>query len=122
MSNIDWNQIITKEMKIAAAAAQVLAAAKLELATRNSAAAAQIVRIQDRIDTLGYGIEAGEATDEDVAEADALIINLKAWKAYKFQLGKVTAQSTWYQAPLWPVIPAIPIIAASPMMRSDSAI
>jgi hypothetical protein len=114
MSNIDWSQLITKAMKDAAAAAAVLASAKAELASRNAVAAAQIARIQDRVDTLGYGVDSGEATEEDEAELAALTINLKAWKSYKFALGKVATQSTWPSTPVWPETPAIPDIAADP--------
>lgn len=119
MSNIDWAQLITKEMKDAAAEARSLAKAKTDLIERSSAAAQQIARIQDRIETLGYGIEAGDATEEEETEAAALAPVLKSWKAYKFALGKVTAQPTWYQAPVWPVVPAIPEIAAAPMLVEE---
>ncbi|MGH8389498.1 MAG: phage tail protein [Pseudomonas sp.] len=120
--NIDWSQLITKAMKDAAAEAAQLAAAKAELSARNAKALAQIARIQDRIDTLGYGIDAGEATEEDEAEQAALIINLKAWKAYKFALGKVTVQPTWYAAPVWPVEPAVPVIVADPQSLAGGLI
>lgn len=122
MSNIDWSQLITKAMKEAALAAQVLAMAKAELATRNAAAASQIARIQDRVDTLGYGVDAGEATAEDEAELAALTVSSKAWKAYKFALGKVTTQATWPAAPAWPTVPAIPEIAADPAALSPDAV
>ncbi|KPB29803.1 phage tail protein [Pseudomonas syringae pv. syringae] len=120
MSNIDWSQLITKEMKDAVTEARSLAKAKSDLLERSSAAAQQIARIQDRIETLGYGIEAGDATEEEETEAAALAPILKAWKAYKFALGKVTAQPTWHQAPVWPVAPAIPEIAAAPMLVEES--
>lgn len=116
---IEWSQLITQKMKDAERQARELAAAKADLSSRNAAAALQIARIQDRIDTLGYGIEAGEATPEEEAEAVALAPALKAWKAYKFALGKVTAQPTWHQAPVWPVAPAIPEIAAAPMLVEE---
>ncbi|WP_122255582.1 phage tail protein [Pseudomonas syringae] len=119
MSNIDWSQLITKEMKDAATEARSLAKAKSDLLERSSAAAQQIARIQDRIETLGYGIEAGDATEEEETEAAALAPVLKAWKAYKFALGKVTAQPTWHQTPVWPVAPAIPEIAAAPMLVEE---
>nr|WP_256656966.1 hypothetical protein [Pseudomonas sp. BGI-2] len=77
-------------------------------------AAAQIARIQERIDTIGFGIDIGEATEEDEAEQAALLVNLKAWKTYKFALGKVTVQPTWYAAPVWPVEPVVPVIVADP--------
>ncbi|GFZ61496.1 hypothetical protein PSE10A_40070 [Pseudomonas amygdali pv. eriobotryae] len=116
---IDWSQLVTKKMKDAEQAARELALAKADLAARNSAAAFQIARVQDRIETLGYGIEVGDATEEEEEEAAALAPVLKAWKAYKFALGKVTAQPTWYQAPVWPVAPAIPEIAAAPMLVEE---
>ncbi|MNR34946.1 hypothetical protein D3C85_1527570 [compost metagenome] len=101
-------------MKDAAAQAVQLAEARTELAAKNAKAVTQIARIQDRVDTLGYGIDVGEATDEDQAEQTALIVSLKAWKTYKFALGKVTVQPTWYAAPVWPSEPAIPVIVADP--------
>jgi hypothetical protein len=112
--NIDWSKLITKAMKDAASAAAALAAAKAVLASHNAQAVFQIARIQDRVDTLGYGIDIGEATAEEEAEQAALLINLKAWKSYKFALGKVTAQPGWYANTIWPVIPAIPVIIADP--------
>jgi hypothetical protein len=122
MSNIDWSRLITFEMKAAAAAALHLVEAKAELAARNAGAVTQIARIQDRIDTLGYGIESGEATEEDEAEQAALLVNLKAWKAYKFALGKVTVQPTWYAAPVWTPEPVAPVIVADPEARSAELI
>lgn len=116
--NIDWSQLITKSMKDAVVQAEQLAEAKADLSAKNTKAAAQIARIQDRIDTLGYGIDAGEATEEDEAEQAALLVNLKAWKGYKFALGKVTVQPTWYAAPIWPSEPVAPVIVANPEVRS----
>ena len=114
--NIDWTQLITRQMKEAAAAATLLASMKADLASRNVAASFQIARIQDRIETLGYGIDAGEATKADEAEQAALAVTVKAWKAYKFALGKVTAQATWSGAPVWPAEPVAPLIAADPQL------
>ncbi|WP_395593541.1 phage tail protein [Pseudomonas sp. B26140] len=120
--NIDWSQVITKAMKEAALQSAQLAEAKVELATKNAMAAVQIARVQDRIDTLGYGIDAGDATAEDEAEQAALLITVKAWKAYKFALGKVTSQTAWPAAPNWPAVPLIPDIEASPMARDAETI
>lgn len=119
--NIDWSKLITKAMKDAVQAAEALALAKAELAARNSTAVSQIARIQDRIDTIGFGIEVGEATAEDEAEQAALLVTLKAWKTYKFALGKVTVQPTWYQAPVWPAEPPIPEIIAAPLLSGPDA-
>ena len=120
--NIDWTQLITKAMKDAAVLAGLLVTAKSDLAARNAKCVAQIFRIQDRIDTLGYGIDSGEATPEDEAEQTALMINIKSWKAYKFALGKVTAQATWPAAPVWPVEPVAPVIAADPQALSPDTV
>jgi hypothetical protein len=115
---IDWTKLVTAEMKAAARAAAHLSEVKAELAIRNAKAATQIARIQDRIDTLGYGIDAGEAAEEDEAEQAALVLTLKAWKTYKFALGKVTGQATWPVEPVWPVEPSPPSIPADPEARA----
>lgn len=119
---IDWSMLITKAMKDAEIAASQLVAAKAELSAKNAAALTQISRIQDRIDTIGFGIDIGEATEDDEAEQAALLITLKSWKTYKFALGKVTVQPTWYQAPVWPVEPPIPEIIAAPMLAAAESI
>ncbi|MCH4880103.1 hypothetical protein EQV97_22345 [Pseudomonas sp. TMW22090] len=111
---IDWSQVVTKAMKEAAASAAVLLAAKESLVQRNTDAALRITRINDRIETLSYGIEAGEASEEDEAEQALLQLSLKAWKGYKFALGKVTIQATWPASPVWPLEPAMPDIPADP--------
>lgn len=119
---IDWSKVVTQAMKDAAAAAARLVTAKAELSNRNTTALAQISRIQDRIDTIGFGIEIGEATPEDEAEQAALAAPLKAWKVYKYALGKVTTQSGWFESPAWPVEPPIPEIIASPMRAASQTI
>lgn len=119
MGVIDWSQLITASMKAEAEVAAHLQAMKTALIGKNSTAVAKIARIQDRIDTIGYGIEAGEATSEDEAEQAKLVVNLKSWKAYKFALGKVTAQPAWHASPVWPVEPITPEIEATPMTILD---
>ncbi|WP_064116680.1 hypothetical protein [Pseudomonas fluorescens] len=116
--NIDWSLLITQEIKLAAAQATHLSEVKAKLAAKNTKAVLQIARIQDRVDTLGYGIEAGAATEEDEAEQAALQITLKAWKSYKFALGKVTSKASWPASPEWPAEPVVPEIAADPMARA----
>ncbi|MBX8528579.1 phage tail protein [Pseudomonas cichorii] len=120
--NIDWSQLVTRAMKEAAALAAHLAEMKAELAARNARAAAQILRIQDRIDTLGYGIDSGDATEEDEAEQADLMVSVASWKAYKFALGKVAKQPTWPTAPIWPSEPAIPVIEADPLSVAQDTI
>lgn len=115
---INWSLLITREMKLAAVQAAHLTEVKAELAAENAKAVVQIARIQDRIDTIGYGIDSGEATEEDEAEQTALMLSLKAWKTYKFALGKVTVKASWPANPEWPVEPVVPVIAAEPMSRT----
>ena len=81
-------------------------------------AVSQISRILDRVDTIGFGIEVGEAADDDVTEQASLLVTLKAWKVYKFALGKVTAQAIWYQAPIWQTEPPTPEIIATPVFSA----
>lgn len=119
---IDWSRLVTKEMKDAAILAAQLSTVKSELAERNARAATQIARIQDRIETLGYGIEIGEATPEEEAEQAALAAPLKAWKVYKYALGKVTTQPGWFDSPVWPAEPPIPEIIAAPMLATAESI
>jgi len=119
---IDWSRLVTKEMKDAAILAAQLSTVKSELAERNTRAATQISRIQDRIETLGYGIEIGEATPEEEAEQAALVAPLKAWKVYKYALGKVTTQPGWFDSPVWPAEPPIPEIIAAPMLAAAESI
>lgn len=119
---IDWSRLVTKEMKAAAILAAQLSTVKSELAERNARAATQIARIQDRIETLGYGIEIGEATPEEEAEQAALAAPLKAWKVYKYALGKVTTQPGWFDSPVWPAEPPIPEIIAAPMLATAESI
>ncbi|MCL6701188.1 phage tail protein [Pseudomonas sp. T1.Ur] len=122
MSNIDWSQLITQQMKDAAASAVRLAETKAVLVQKNADAIVQIARIQDRIDTLGYGIEMGEATPEEEAEQAGLAAPLKAWKLYKYALGKVTGQPGWFESPVWPIEPEVQEIAATPTVSSIDTI
>lgn len=90
--NIDWSRLITRQGRDAINAETALDLAKSGFATRNTAAAKQIALIQDRLYTLGYGIEAGQAADEDSAEHARLSVNLADWRLYKFALLKAMRQ------------------------------
>ncbi|WP_347900757.1 hypothetical protein [Pseudomonas purpurea] len=65
-----------------------------------------------------YGIEIGESTPGDEDEQAELLPALRAWKSYKFALGKVTGQAVWPAAPTWPAEPAAPDISASPQLNA----
>jgi len=120
--NIDWSQLITRDMKEASAAVARLNEVQAQLTSRSEAAATQILRIQDRVETLGYGIDAGVATPQDEAEQQTLAQVLKAWKTYKFMLGNVSRQAGWPLSLDWPEQPMTPEIAAMPERVVDETI
>ena len=78
MSNIDWSQLITKEMKEQAAAAQALARVIAETARLRALADTAIAPLQDAVDI-------DDATDAEVAL-------LKAWKKYRVALNRLPDQ------------------------------
>lgn len=90
--NIDWSQLITKEMKAQAATAERLAAVAAETATRRTAADKAIAPLQDAVDI-------DEATDAEVAL-------LKAWKKYRVALNRLPDQAGYPATIDWPVAPA----------------
>lgn len=77
-----------------------------ELNKRNRQANAQITAIQGRIDTINDAIEFEEATPEEVAELPVRTAQLKAWKLYRIQLGRMTSTVDWPVNPQWPPIPS----------------
>jgi hypothetical protein len=92
MSNIDWSQLITKEMKEQAAAAQALAIVVAETARLRALADTAIAPLQDAVDI-------DDATDADVAL-------LKAWKKYRVALNRLPDQPGYSTTIDWPDIPA----------------
>jgi len=92
MSNIDWSQLITAEMKASRQAAQHIAEAVAESARRRKEADHEIAPLQDAIDI-------DEATYEDLAL-------LKLWKRYRVALSKVEAQPSYPVSIDWPAPPA----------------
>lgn len=86
-----------------------------ELQSRQGQANAQVTAIQGRITTLNWKIneqdpeELGDdydpPTPEDIAELAAMRSRYTKWNAYSNKLGKVKAQPTWPQSPVWPVMP-----------------
>lgn len=92
MSNIDWLQVITKEMKEQAAAEQALTSIIAETARLRALADTAIAPLQDAVDI-------DDATDADV-------ILLKAWKKYRIALNRLPDQPGYSATIDWPVIPA----------------
>lgn len=93
MSNIDWSQMITAEMKAAQAAAQLLAQVQAELARRRSEA-------NDMVATLQDAVEMGDASPDE--EAAYL-----AWREYRVLLLRVPKQPGYPGTVDWPVAPPV---------------
>jgi len=91
MSNIDWSQLITAEMKASEKKAQQHADAVAELDRRRKEADHEIEPLQDAV---------------DIDEATEAGLNLlKLWKKYRVALSKVETQSTYPANIDWPVPP-----------------
>ena len=72
--NIDWSQLVTKEMKEEAQAQQILADVIAENARRRAIADKAIAPLQDAVDV------------DDATQADEAL--LKAWKKYRVALNR----------------------------------
>ena len=89
---IDWSQLITVEMKDAAAAEQQLSQVQTETALRRAAADSAIAPLQDAVDI-------DEATEAETAL-------LKDWKRYRVALNRLPEQSGYPTENDWPAPPA----------------
>lgn len=89
---IDWSQMITAELKQAAAAAELLASVQAETARLRKIADDAIAPLQDAMDL-------GEATAEEGAE-------LTAWKRYRVALSRLPDQPGYPKEITWPAPPA----------------
>lgn len=89
---IDWSQIVTAEMKQAAAAAELLALVQAETARLRKISDDAIAPLQDAMDL-------GEATAEEGAE-------LTAWKRYRVALNRLPDQPGYPNEITWPAPPA----------------
>lgn len=89
---IDWSQMVTAEMKQAAAAAELLASVQAETARLRKIADDAIAPLQDAMDL-------GEATAEEGAA-------LTAWKRYRVALNRLPDQAGYPGEITWPELPA----------------
>lgn len=92
MSNIDWSQMITAEMKAAQAAEQLLAQAQAETSRLRQVADTAITPLQDAVDV-------DDATDEEKAL-------LTLWKKYRVALNRLPDQEGYPATIDWPAPPA----------------
>ncbi|MGE8328913.1 tail fiber assembly protein [Pseudomonas urmiensis] len=92
MSNIDWSQMITAEMKAAQAAEQLLAQAQAETSRLRQVADTAITPLQDAVDV-------DDATDEEKAL-------LTLWKKYRVALNRLPDQEGYPTSIDWPAPPA----------------
>lgn len=89
---IDWSQVVTAEMKAERVAAQLLATAQAETATRRASADSAIAPLQDAVDL-------DEATEAEAAR-------LKDWKRYRVALNRLPEQPGYPNDIDWPAPPA----------------
>lgn len=92
MSNIDWSQMVTAEMKAAQAAADHLASVQAEIARLRKIADDAVVPLQDAVD-----IDDAAAADEEL---------LKLWKKYRVALNRLPDQPGYPAVIDWPAPPA----------------
>lgn len=92
MSNIDWSQMVTAEMKAAQAAEKHLESVQAELASYRKIADEAIAPLQDAVDI-------DDATDEEKAL-------LTLWKKYRVALNRLPDQEGYPATISWPAPPA----------------
>jgi len=85
---------------------EVLASQSLKLQQAIQLAAAQKTALTERISQINDAIDFGDATPAEEEELPVRTSQLTAWKRYATLLGRVTAQSGWYETVVWPVQPA----------------
>lgn len=66
---------------------------------------AQISALQGRVDTINDAIELDEALQSEIDELVTRQADLKSWKQYRIQLGRVSTQEGWPPNPVWPLMP-----------------
>lgn len=76
-----------------------------KLQSKQRQANEQVAALQGRIDTINDAIEYDEALPEEVAELPTRTAQLKVWKKYRIDLGRVTGIDGWYQNPTYPEVP-----------------
>lgn len=89
--NIDWSQLITKEMKEEAKAQQLLAGVVAENSRLRAIADKAIAPLQDAVDV------------EDATDADVTL--LKAWKKYRVALNRKPDEPGYPATVIWPTPP-----------------
>ena len=92
MSNIDWSQVVTAEMKQAKALEELKSQVGLELRSRRVSADEAIAPLED-------AVELGRA---DQSKQDLL----RAWKNYRIDLSEVPDQAGYPAEIDWPAPPA----------------
>jgi Caudovirales tail fibre assembly protein. len=70
----------------------------------------QKTALSNRVETLEGAVELDMATVGEVEELAIKKLALIEWKRYDVYLGRVTAQSGWYENPVWPAQPEIPTV------------
>ncbi len=92
MSNIDWSQLITAEMKAEQAAKELLAKVQGEIARLRALADVAIAPLQDAVDI-----------DDATLSEEAM---LKSWKKFRVALNRLPDQPGYPADIDWPAPPA----------------
>lgn len=87
-------------------AGEFMAVATQKLKVLQSAAAAQVGAIKERIEVLTFAQESQVALPEEVEEYEAATASLALWQAYRVELGRVKSTAGWPISPVWPAAPA----------------
>ena len=99
--------------------AEKLAAQSAKLQQFNFLAEDQKAALEKRVGVIKDAIEFQEATPAELAELPIRQTQLTAWKRYAVYLGRVTAQTGWYESVEWPVQPTegmdLTVSAATPL-------
>lgn len=75
------------------------------LNTLVSKANQQVSSLSGRIDTLEFAIGNDKATQEEIDELSLRNSQIKLWRQYNLELGRVSIQERWPLTPVWPTAP-----------------
>ena len=65
----------------------------------------QVIALSGRVDTLDFAVSEGDASPDEAAELPIRKGQLKLWRKYNLDLGRITGQEQWPQNPSWPIEP-----------------
>lgn len=78
---------------------------KSKLSYLTSQANAQVSALNGRIDTLNFAISGNDASKTEIDELPVRVEQLKEWRQYNLDIGRVPAQAAWPHSAQWPAQP-----------------